>query len=60
MSLALLLFISAAEPGRCESDGDCLKGKAKCIWRECHCIQKFAVGDGKTKCDTVTPQGDSK
>ncbi|KAJ7393561.1 hypothetical protein OS493_006546 [Desmophyllum pertusum] len=38
-------------PAKCESDRDCLKGKAKCIRRECHCTSATAYGDGKTKCE---------
>ena len=41
-----------AEPASCESDKDCLKGKAKCIRRECHCIGDYDFGDGKTQCDS--------
>ena len=45
------LFIFSAAPAKCESDRDCLKGKAKCIRRECHCTSATAYGDGKTKCE---------
>ncbi|XP_029196831.2 tenascin-like [Acropora millepora] len=43
--------ISYPEPARCNSDKDCLAKQAKCIRRECHCVKKFAFGDGKTKCE---------
>ncbi|KAJ7393558.1 Nidogen-2 [Desmophyllum pertusum] len=38
-------------PAKCESDRDCLRGKAKCIQRECHCKSSTAYGDGKSKCE---------
>lgn len=44
-------FVSA-EAANCEYDRDCLRGKAKCIRRECHCIGDYDYGDGKTKCDS--------
>ena len=40
----------SAKPASCESDKDCLKGKAKCVRRKCHCISTF--GDGKSKCNS--------
>lgn len=46
------LFIVSAEPAKCETDKDCLKEQAKCIRRECHCTEKYAFGDGKTKCES--------
>ncbi|CAH3192723.1 unnamed protein product, partial [Porites evermanni] len=39
------------EPAKCNSDKDCLQGQAKCIRRECHCVNNLAFGDGKTKCE---------
>ncbi|XP_022789594.1 tenascin-like [Stylophora pistillata] len=60
MFLVMVFFTGAAkgnnlvtypEPASCDSDIDCLKGKARCIRRECHCIDKFAFGDGKAKCE---------
>ena len=47
---SVLVYLSTAEPAKCESDEDCFKGRAKCIRKECHCTGHF-VGDGKTKCD---------
>ena len=46
----LSFCIVLAEPAPCESDKDCLKGKAKCVRLECHCTEKLAIGDGKTEC----------
>ena len=51
MLILIFNFVSAI-PARCESDNDCLKGKAKCVRRECHCIEKYGYGDGKAKCDS--------
>lgn len=44
-------MVVSAAPAYCESDRDCLKGKAKCLRRECHCTDKYAFGDGKKKCE---------
>ncbi|KAJ7393554.1 hypothetical protein OS493_006539 [Desmophyllum pertusum] len=41
-------------PAKCESDRDCLRGKARCIRRECHCKSSTAFGDGKRKCEEWT------
>ena len=46
------MFLVLAAPAICESDKDCLKGQAKCVRRECHCTDKYAFGDGKTKCES--------
>ena len=51
MLILIFNFVSAI-PARCKSDNDCLKGKAKCVRRECHCIDKYGYGDGKAKCDS--------
>ena len=50
--LILIFNHISAKPARCESDNDCLKGKAKCVRRECQCIDKYGYGDGKAKCDS--------
>ena len=49
--LILKINFVSAKPASCESDKDCLKGKAKCVQRECRCIAKYGYGDGKIKCE---------
>lgn len=51
MLFPIFNFVSA-KPARCESDKDCLQGKAKCLRRECHCTDYYDVGDGKNNCDS--------
>ena len=48
--LILRLNVISAEPLNCESDKDCLKGKAKCVRRECQCTDENAFGDGQDTC----------
>ena len=50
--LILMFNFVSAKPAICDNDNDCLKGKAKCVRRECHCIDKYGYGDGKAKCDS--------
>ena len=48
----MIFNIVSAKPASCESDKDCLKGKAKCVRRECQCKDTNGYGDGKAKCDS--------
>ena len=48
--LILIINFVSVKPASCESDKDCLKGKAKCIQRECRCIATYGYGDGRFKC----------
>ena len=52
--LILIIDFVSAKPASCESDKDCLKGKAKCVRLKCHCISTF--GDGKSKCNSKYTQ----
>ena len=49
-STCFLIFMFLATPARCNSDDDCLKGKANCYQRECHCVNHLHYGDGKEYC----------
>lgn len=51
LNVHLFFFFFSAAPAICEYDIDCLRGKAKCVRRECHCTGRFDYGDGKENCD---------
>lgn len=50
--LIYMLVCFSARQKKCESDKDCLKGKAKCVRRLCQCTEKYEFGDGLNSCES--------